>query len=162
MAILPSQLWKDLPAETRVAAAEAFWRDGEGLEQHAEATLILAKRLNFRAKSVHTLPVERRAKLLAQVPAVSEGLAGRALVSYHFAQERPLMTAFLDALGIAHENGLITAESVPPPDPAVLTKAVEQVRASFPPTAVDLYLRTLVALDGDTWAGLNALLPVSD
>ena len=34
-------------------------------------------------------------------------MAGRALILYHLAEQRPMMGAFLDALGIAHENGLI-------------------------------------------------------
>lgn len=161
MADRPSRLWKDLPLEKRIAAADAFWRDEEGLEQQAEATLLLARRLNFRAKSLQSLPIERRARHLANVTDVSDALAGRALIAYHFASERPLMTAFLDALGIAHENGLITAEEVPAPAQPQLEAAVEQIRTAFPHEAVDLYLRTLLALDSDTWTGLNALVRAS-
>ena len=154
----PSKLWKDLPPETRVSAAEAFWREEEAGEQQAEAIVLLARRLNFRTKSVQGLPVERRARHLAQLPDVSDAIAGRALVAYHFAHERPLMTAFLDALGIAHENGLITADEVPAPAPEALAAAVKKTRAEFPPEAVDLYLRTLLVLDGDTWSGLDPML----
>ena len=158
MPVRPSRLWKDLPIDTRVAAADAFWRDEQGLEQQAEATVLLARRLNFRAKSVGSLPVERRARHLAGVADVSDAVAGRALVAYHFTAERPMMTAFLDAIGIAHEEGLITAEDVPAPDPKTLVTAVDTLRGAFPAPAVDLYLRTLLALDGDTWAGLDAIL----
>jgi len=38
---------------------------------------------------------------------VPESLASRALVVYHLASRRPMLEAFLDSLGIAHENGLI-------------------------------------------------------
>jgi hypothetical protein len=148
-----------MPIDKRVAAADAFWREEEGAEQQAEATVLLARRLNFRVKSVHGLPVERRARHLANVADVSDALAGRALVAYHFAAERPLMTMFLDELGIAHEEGLITAEEVSAPPQARLAAAVEKLRTSFPADAVELYLKTLLALDGDTWTGLNALLP---
>jgi hypothetical protein len=160
--VRPSRLWKELPAETRVAAADAFWRDEDAAERQAEAVVVLAKRLNFRTKSVQNLPVERRARHLAQLPEVSDAVSGRALVSYHFAHQRPLMAAFLDALGIPHENGLITAEEVAAPAPAELTAAVEKTRGEFPRQAVDLYLRTLLALDGDTWSGLDAQIPASD
>jgi hypothetical protein len=160
--VRPSKLWKDLPLETRVAAADAFWREDEAGEQQAEAIVTLARRLNFRTKSVQGLPVERRARHLAQLPDVSDAIAGRALVAYHFARERPLMAAFLDALGIAHENGLITSEEVPPPAPAALAAAVEKTRGAFPREAVDLYLRTLLVLDGDTWSELDHLLPPTD
>jgi hypothetical protein len=154
-------MWKDLPPDVRLAAAEAFWKDDEALEQQAEAIVVLAKRLNFRAKSVQSMPVDRRARHLAHLTDISDAVAGRALVAYHFGAQRPLMIAFLDALGIAHENGLITTDDVPAPDASKLAAAVAAVRGAFPAEAVDLYLRTLVALDGDTWAGLNSLIPVS-
>ena len=70
----PSRLWKELPAETRLALADAFWReeidDTEATLQHVEATAAIARRLNFRAKSVQALPIERKARQLAQLPEV--------------------------------------------------------------------------------------------
>lgn len=150
-----------MPPETRVQAASALWRDEQGFEQQVEATALLARRLNFRAKSIQSLPIDRRARFLSQVSDVSDALASRALVAHHFENARPLMAAFLDALGIAHEEGLIASDEVPVPDPAKLAEAVEKLRTSFPADAVDLYLRTLVALDADTWTGLDALLPVA-
>src|SRR5689334_5852214 len=60
----PSQLWKGMPPEKRVEAAEAFWRDTESQDiqaQHVEALVALAKRLNFRMRTLQALPVERRA-----------------------------------------------------------------------------------------------------
>jgi hypothetical protein len=79
-------------------------------------------------------------------------------VAYHMAHERPLMGGFLDALGIVHENGVITAEQVEPPTADQIKKAVEAIRASYSAEAVDLYLRTLVAVDGDTWRELGPLI----
>ena len=147
-------------AEQRLAAAEAFWNEDQSdIElQHADAVLTLAKRLNFRVKSVQALPIERRARLLAQLGDVSDSVATRALISYHFTTKRELMAAFLDALGITHDNGLINEETVAPPDRARLETAIKQLRSSFSQTDVDLYLRTLSTLDGDTWAELEATL----
>ncbi len=159
MPMSPSRLWKEMPPDKRLMAAAAFWRDEQGRDQQAEAAVLLARRLNFRVKSVTALPIERRARFLTQVGDVSDALASRALIAYHFEAERPLMGAFLDALGIAHENGLISADEIPSPDSARLTEAVEKLKASFPEDAVSLYLRTLVALDADTWAALDQLLP---
>jgi hypothetical protein len=164
MPVRPSRIWKDLPIDKRVAAADAFWRDDEAEDIHVqqiEAIVAIARRLNFRPKSVQALPIDRRAKQLGQLSDVSDALATRALISYHFAAQRPLMGAFLDALGIAHENGLITAEGVTPPGRDALTRAAEKVRADFPPDDVTLYMRTLLALDGDTWVNLESLLPAS-
>lgn len=144
-----------------MAAADAMWRDEDAMEQHVEAIVLLARRLNFRAKSVQGLPTEQRARHLARVADVSESLAGRALIAYHFSAERPLMAAFLDALGVPHEEGLISTEELPAPDRAQLTQAIEKVRGTFPVDAVGLYLQTLVALGADTWRNLDALLPLT-
>jgi hypothetical protein len=147
--------------EKRTEAAEAFWRDKDSPEveaQHVEAAVALARRMNFRPKSFQGLPVERRAKYLAQMTEVSDAIATRALIAYHFTAQRPLMAAFLDALGIAHEDGLITEEEVAPPTVDRLASAVACVRGSFAPVDVDLYLRTLAALDGSTWGNLDAVM----
>jgi hypothetical protein len=146
--------------EQRLAAAEAFWRDDQSdiQLQHADAIVTLARRMKFRPKSVQALPVERRAKLLAQATDVSDAVATRALIAYHFTAKRDLMGAFLDALGIPHEHGQIQEESVPPPSADRLKAAVSTLRSSFPATDVDLYLRTLSTVDGDTWAELDTVL----
>ncbi len=145
--------------EKRVLAADAFWRDTEeGADaQHVEAIVALAQRLKFRPKSIQGLPVDRRARQLAGLADVSDGIATRALIAYHFAHARPLMSAFLDAAGLAHDNGLITGEPKAP-SAEQLKSAVEAVRESFGADDVDLYLNTLVVLDADTWGGLSALL----
>ena len=149
-----------MPQEKRLIAADAFWREEENdvQMQHIDAIATIARRLNFRAKSVRALPLERKAKHLSQLPDVSDAVATRALISYHFTSKRDLMAAFLDALGIAHENGVINEESVPPPSAEKLTSAIAAVKQSFPPEDVDLYLKTLVTLDSDTWAGVEAAM----
>jgi hypothetical protein len=153
-----------MPVEKRVQAAVAFWRDKEAPEiqaQHIEALVALARRLNFRTKSLQALSIERRAKLLAQQGDVSDPIATRALIAYHFAAQRPLMSAFLDGLGIAHDNGLITEEQVAPPPVDAIRPVVETLKDAFDPADVELYLRTLTALDGETWTHLSELLQPS-
>lgn len=144
--------------EKRLVAANAFWNDENGQEQQVEIIVTLARKLNFRPKSIPALPLERRSKLLAGMDDVSEAVASRALIAYHLEAERPMMAAFLDAIGIEHDNGLIAAEEVAPPDKAKLIEGVKTLRAAFPADAVRLYLHTLVLLDGDTWAGLDGLI----
>ena len=143
--------------EKRLVAANAFWTDENGHDQQVEVIVTLARKMNFRPKSVPALPLERRAKLLAGMD-VSDAVASRALIAYHLAAERPMMGAFLDALNIEHENGLITAEEVPAPEKEKLAEAVRTLKASFPADAVRLYLHTLVLLDGDTWSDLSGML----
>lgn len=156
---LPSKLWKDLPIEKRVAVADAFWRDESDSDeldaQRVEAIVAIAQRLNFRPRSVQSLPIERRAKQLAHLPHVSDTIAARALIAFHMVTKRPMMAAFLDAVGIAHEDGIITLEEVPTPDPDKLAAGVNALRKGFPEDDVKLYLQTLSALDSQTWGGLE-------
>src|SRR5687768_15758349 len=101
-AFRPSRLWKRMPADRRVTAAELFWADEQSSEQHVEAVAALATHMKFRTKSVVTLPLDRKAKYLATLPNIPETVAARALVNYHLERQRPMMGAFLDSLGIAH------------------------------------------------------------
>ena len=160
MPVRPSRLWKEMPAEKRLIAADAFWREDQAdvAAQHVDAVITIARRLNFRPKSVQALPIERKARHLSQLGDVSDAVATRALISYHFTAKRDLMAAFLDALGIKHDNGLINEESVAPPSSERIAQAVTTVKATFPPEDVDLYLKTLAALDEETWAHVEAAM----
>ena len=153
----PSQLWKQLSAERRLEAADAFWRDDEAANEQAEAIGIIAQRIKFRLKSVISMPVEKKAQYLVGLPAVSEILAARLLVTYHLAHQRPMMGSFLDALGIAHKEGIIADEEMKPPSPDALKKAAATIAKSYPPDEVSLYLSTLMWQDPETWGALAEL-----
>jgi hypothetical protein len=140
--------------ERRLDAAELFWGDDESSELQVEAVGAIAGHMKFRTKSVIALPVAKKAKYLAGLPTVSDAVAARALVHYHLQRQRPMMVTFLDALGIAHENGLITDETVPKPDRERLKAAVASLASSYPAEDVGLYFATLVSQDPDTWGEL--------
>ncbi len=154
----PSKLWRKMPAERRIAAAELFWSDDQSTEQQLEAVAALAAHMKFRAKSVISLPLEKKAKYLSTLPSVSDAVAARALVNYHLERQRPMMGAFLDSLGITHENGLISEDNVAKPDPDKLKAAATELSGKFPPEDVTLYLSTLVSQDPDTWGPLADLI----
>jgi hypothetical protein len=155
----PSRLWKRMSAERRIAAAELFWADEQSTDQQIEAVAALAAHMKFRAKSVVGLPLAKKAKYLSTLPSVSETVAARALVNYHLERQRPMMGAFLDSLGIAHEDGLINEENVSKPEPEKLRIAATELAEKFPQEDVTLYLSTLVSQDPDTWGAL-AELPI--
>ena len=150
----PSKLWKQMSSDRRVAAAELFWADDQSTEQQLEAVAALAAHMKFRAKSVIGLPLEKKAKYLSTLPGVSDAVAARALVNYHLERQRPMMGAFLDSLGIAHEDGLISEENVTKPEPETLRTAAAELVARFPQPDVSLYLSTLVSQDPETWGSL--------
>ena len=146
-----------MPAARRIAAAELFWSDEQSAEQQVEACATIATQMKFRAKSVLGLPVDKKTKYLVGLPQVSDAVAARALVNYHLALQRPMMGDFLDALGVAHEEGLIKDETVVKPDSEKLRAAVDQVAAKYPADDVALYFSTLVSQDPDTWGELASL-----
>jgi hypothetical protein len=154
----PSRIWKRLPQDKRIEAANLFWADENSAEQQIEAVAAIASHMKFRAKSVFNLPEDRRSKYLATLPTISDAVAARALVNYHLERQRPMMAAFLDSLGIPHENGLINEDTVPTPDAGTLKAAAEDLATKFPPEEVSLYFATLVSQDPDTW-GVLAWLP---
>src|SRR5215208_7055140 len=114
----PSKLWRRLPLEQRVDAADLFWNDEHSADQQMEAVASIATHMKFRARSILGLAPEKRARYLAQLPTVSDAIAARALVNYHLERQRPMMGAFLDLLGISHDNGLINDEKLPKPEEA--------------------------------------------
>lgn len=157
----PSQLWKQLSPDRRMMTAEAFWHDDNALDEQAEAIALIAQRIKFRLKSVQAMPVDKKARHLVALPAVSELVAARLLISYHLVHQRPMMGRFLDALGIRHEDGLIADENVTAPTPDRLSAAARDLTNAFPPADVSLYFATLVWQDPETWGGLADLPPFS-
>jgi hypothetical protein len=150
----PSKLWRRMPLERRIDAADLFWNDEHSADQQMEAVASIATHMKFRPRSVLALAPEKRAKYLAQLPTVTDAIAARALVNYHLERQRPMMAAFLDALGIAHENGLITEENIAKPDAGKVKAAAKQLSEQYPQEDVSLYLSTLVSQDPDTWDAL--------
>jgi hypothetical protein len=157
----PGKLWRHIPPERRLEACAAFWQEDDAIEQQAEALLAVAAHYRFRPKSVRTLPLEKKARYLAALPGVPDSVAGRVLVAYHLTHQRPMLAAFLDSLGLAHDNGVLTVENMTPPPADRLKEAAAALRAAFPPADVDLYFETLLVQDPETWSGL-ADLPGDD
>ena|SRR5688572_1937535 len=151
----PSQLWKRLSPERRRLAADAFWQDENAAAEQAEAIVMIAQRIKFRTRSVQSLPREKKSGHLVNLGAISEMVAARLLVAYHLHHQRAMMAAFLDALGVAHQNGLIADEELQAPSPDRLRDAAKVIGEAFPAEDVALYLSTLVWQDPETWAGLS-------
>ncbi len=151
----PSQLWKQLSPERKLQAAEAFWKDDNASLEQAEVIATIAQRIKFRAKSVVSLPREKKARHLVALGAISELVAARLLVVFHLEHQRAMMGSFLDALGIAHENGLIENDEIEPPSAERLREAATAITASYPAEDVALYLSTLVWQDPGTWGALT-------
>jgi hypothetical protein len=151
----PSKVWKTMPSDRRVEAARAFWADEQSAEQQAEAVLAIASHMKFRPKSAAALPLDRRARYLAGLPSVPETVASRLIVSWHLERQRPMMGEFLDALGIAHDNALISDAELKAPPSERLGEAAKLLASKYPPEDVKLYFAALISQDPEVWGGLS-------
>ena len=139
--LTPSRLWKRMTADQRSRAARAFWLDEEATDDQMQAVLLIAQQKKFRPKFVLSLDDDRKAKHLAGMCRCPIRWRRARLVVYHLAEQREMMGAFLDALGIAHENGLIQDDDVKP-DP-------EKIQRRRRSTARNVPGRRRVAVSGD-------------
>jgi hypothetical protein len=154
--LTPSRLWKRMTSAKRFEVARAFWLDEQATDDQLQAVLYISQHKKFRPKTVVSLDEDRKARHLASLISLPDSLVARALVAYHLAEQRPMMGAFLDALGISHEDGLIQDEGVKP-DPGRVGPAAEKLAREFPEENVSLYLNTLLCQDPGTWSLLADL-----
>ena len=149
------RLWKRVGREDRLKAAQHFWREPpQDLLGTALSALVKARHL--RPQVARSLPPEEQARTLAALADPGEPLAAALLVSLHLGERRGLLTTFLDALGLPHENGLLKDEDTgaPPGDDAART-AVRALLAAHPREHVETYLNTLWLQDPERWHALE-------
>lgn len=156
-----TRLWKRLSREERLAAAAAFWEDTPP-ELVGGALGAIASARHLRPQVARTMPPEARVQALAGILEPGEMVAANLLVALHLSARRPMLSAFLDALGMPHENGVLKdeAEGVKPPTAETIREAARRLLASFPKAEVAVYLNTLWLQDPDRWAAL-AEVPLS-
>jgi hypothetical protein len=156
----PSQLWAALEPDVRLLAARSLYAHDWGrATTRREADFAIMQGMHFRETAVRQLPVDKRAAYLARSIRPNDSLASSLLLAFHLEHKRPILAAFMEALDIPHNDGLIAEDhDVKPPSKTALAKAAKTLRAKFPEADVDLYLASLFVLDRDTWAGLESVL----
>jgi hypothetical protein len=158
-AVDTNQIWKYMGEDRRLRAAESFYGDDSLRQFQQAADQFIARTKNFRLPFVKRLPLQKRAWYLAHLHIPADVMA-QLIISYHFALQRAMMAVFLDALGIANNQGLID-ESVEmtSPEPAKIDEAVQALRSRFQAEDVNIYLATLYAQNPEIWAGLAPHIP---
>lgn len=152
------EIWKALSAEDRMRAAEAFWSDNSAGPQQQTAMALLAKRYSFRPKTLKTLPNERKARMLVDLPLPAD-IIMLLLASFHLTHRKGMLVDFLDALGIKHKEGFLDETTdVAPPDAELSAKAVEAIKSKYPAPEVEIYLQTLYMQDHEFWKELSGHL----
>lgn len=154
--LTPTRLWLRLEPATRLDAATALYEhDWEGDPVTTEADAHIAQSLKFRPQAVRKLPKAERIKFLAKAVRPDRTLVSSLLLALHLEKRKDVMSTYLDALGIPHEQGLIDTDyEFPTFDAESVSKGVQALLAKHPEDQVDLYLVTLYMMDPKTWEGL--------
>src|SRR5207244_3141703 len=85
-------------------------------------------------------------------------LGAHLLIEWLTKSQKPMLSQFLDDLGIPHEDGMVKEAVGAEPERERLAAAVERLRASFPPEHVRVYLSAFSAITADEWDGLPELI----
>ncbi len=152
-----ARLWKHLSRGDRLLAATCFWREPPQ-EMLGAALGAIVKARRMRPQAARALSDEARSQALAGILDPGEALAAALLVALHLSERRPLLKAFLDALGLPHEDGILKeeADSLPPPTSEAVKSALAALRA-FARPEVEAYMNTLWLQDPSRWAALESV-----
>lgn len=155
------QVFASMSPERAAALLEALSRQTPAV--FAEALAVAGGMLKARPVYLRRLPFERRAeavrKALSRVAA--NDLAEEVLATYFLECRRPLLEAWLDAVGLPHEEGVLESDAPPPPPKKQLEQAVKRFRTAGSEQDGDdreLLLRAFAAQRAIDWPDLDALL----
>ena len=157
------RLWKALTAEERAAAINACLNDDANGWVKNTTRASVAATLRFRPQTVATWPREKLVSEAARLPLDDAQLLSSYIVDLHLGLRRPMMAAFLDALGIPNDEGRIDSENteVPVQDAARLAAAADDLATKFPREEVVTYLLALLLQDATVWGGVQSWLEVA-
>jgi len=148
------RLWKRLSAADRQAAANHLFAE-PAPEAVAGAFGVIARARRMRPQAVRAMTPEAQARAVASILDPGEALSASLLVALHLGERRALLGAFLDAMRLPHEDGILKEEAENEPKPtADGLRAGIQALASFPKDQVATYLNTLYLQDPERWGAL--------
>ncbi len=108
----------------------------------------VAKSLKFRPHAIRKLPMDKRARQARRLLEVRKNgeLAYELFGTYLVQTKKELVTGFLDATGIPHEEGMIEDAEETTPDSEKVPDAVNELDGSFDAEDVTLYLALCVEM----------------
>ena len=153
--------YRSLPADRRVALIT------QAMKLHRELRTLYAQRLvarggGFRAVTLQAWPVDKLAREVVRlnVETVQDELD---LLHLLYVELEPaIQMAFLDTVGVPHEQGKIS-ETVEPPfaDAAAVARAAKAVRDHYGDDGRH-YLTTIATYNLASWPGLDLVLAEMD
>jgi hypothetical protein len=147
------KLWKALTPEERATAVTAALADDENGWVKTTTRTAVAGALKFRPQTVATWPKQKLISEAVRLPIDDVPLLSAFLVDLHLGARRPMMAAFLDAVGVKHDDGRIDTEASGPIEvaPEKLYAAADEIAQRFPVDEAVTYFLTLLLQDFDTW-----------
>ena len=140
-----------------MAAATHFWREPPEDVLGAALSAVIKAR-HVRPQVARALPPEEQARALAAVLDPGEPLAAALLVALHLGERRPVLATFLDAAGLAHDNGILReADELQPLPEAAARQGVRALVTAYPREQVETYLNTLWLQDPERWGALETM-----
>ena len=151
-------IWPTLPPQLANDILLAVQKGNKKL--YRTAVEVMAPRMGVRVPILLETPKAQRHATWIQILArpEMEVLSFNILSSWLIETQRPMLCAWLDALGIEHgDNGC--ADTFPPePAVALLKKGVDTLLEKFDPQIVTVYLRTFNQIDETQWPALDEIL----
>ena len=151
------ELFATMPADLAMEIIEFNHASEKKLYRAALETVAQSRKV--RAVFLERQPrVERCAAIAASLsrPAMHQA-ADSLLRNWLLKKHTSLLTDFLEALGIQHENGVV--EALPKTvDDERLKVGIESLLARHPREAVAIYLHAFNSMNGENWTNLEVLL----
>lgn len=133
--------------QLRALSDSSFLALYENLTEHGFGPLDaeVARVLKFRPQAIKKLPIAKRAEHARRIllrDSKAE-LCYELFGTYLMRDKKELVTAFLDATGVPHEEGMLE-DTEKTPDPQKLPTAVEELDGKFARDDVTIYLSMCV------------------
>jgi hypothetical protein len=156
----PHQVFARLSPERAAALLSKVQEKLPGVYTQAvgAACVTLKARPQFMMKQ----PPQKRAQFVRQALSrfAASPIAEEVLAAYFLEVRRDLLTEWLDALGIEHENGVLKSDDPPQPPRERIEAAVATFRNGADAEDRQLLLEAFAAQSAVEWPALDALLDV--
>lgn len=131
----------------------------EAPEVFRQTVATAATTLKFRPQYLWKQPIPKRVASVRRVlaRAGSNPLAEELLAIYFVKCRLELLSEWLDLMGLAHEEGMLTDDETPCPDASLLEKKVEAFRAGNDDDC-DLLLQVFAGQAAIDWPALDEIL----
>lgn len=147
--------YRSLPAARRAALVQHAISSGGRPARALWGARLAARGGGFRAATVQGWPADRLAREVVRLSAETPQDELDLLHLLYVELEPAVQITFLDAAGVAHANGVMAEELVPPyADADAVRRAAAAVRAQHGDEG-ERYLRTLARYSRDGWPGIE-------